>query len=136
MYKEHPFMQYLDFTYSSFGKPEIGDAKLRIPALEFSVTKGFPNLQFETIFKNGYIILEGVKSSRREISEYKTHENHEFLPAYTVTDGPFHGVSKASKLYEFDLGGHSYNPRGWIEWIVIAENIAIEGEEILKVFDE
>ncbi|MCI0710430.1 MAG: hypothetical protein L0154_09740 [Chloroflexi bacterium] len=133
MLNEHPLMKFLDFTYSSFGQPRVQDDKLIIPVREFSVTKDFPGFQFDTIFEDGFLVLEGVQSSKRTIAEYATPEGNEFKPSYSVEDGPFLSSPKEPSL--FDLSGPGYDPHGWVEWIIIAENIRVVGGEIIKVGD-
>ncbi len=132
---EHPLMQYLDFTYSSFGQPESRERILKVPVREFHVAEGFPNISHETIFKNGFLILENVQSSIRTVYEYATTDRDEFKPSYTIDDGPFSDDQIHGNLYEIDLSGPSYAPDGWVEWEVVAENVSIEGGEIIRVFE-
>lgn len=135
--QEHPLMEYLDFTYSTFGAPEVTGRILRVPAREVSVTKDFPNMQHDTIYETCFVILKGVQSSERTVRETEEPGSRRFKPAYTVEDIPFSSDLPPGELYEFDLSGHCYDPPGWwFSWFVIAQDIDIEGGEIRKIFKE
>lgn len=126
MTPEHPLAEYLDFTFSFFGKPEIRNSEIKVPIRDFSVLRGFPGFEQSRVYKQGSLVFEGVISSVRMIQEYKPGRTDDFKPAYTITDGPFDEVHE--EAYLFYLGGYSYDPLGWVEWDIIAVSVCVGNE--------
>lgn len=125
MYLEHPNQDFLDFTYSQYGDPEITKSTIRVPVKEFWVLKGFPEHDQDTYYKHGIVIYEDVVSSVRKIHEYASPERKEFKSEYVIKDGPFSVVEK--EAYPCHLSGILEPQNAWIDWEIIAASIRIEG---------
>ena len=118
---EHPLAQYLDFTFSSFGKPEIDveQGRIVLPVREFKVYAGFPDYEKSAIVLDGDLIFEGVVSSIREILEDENPEQK----SYKIDDGKFPAPNGQS--YKFYIGNFTYDPPGWIEWHIEAVTVTV-----------
>jgi hypothetical protein len=113
---EHPHAEYLDFTFSSFGKPIVDNGKgtIVLPVREFKIYSGFPGYDKTVIVLEGDLIFEGVVSSIRLIAEREISDTSKYKQAYKVDDGPFPTVFHTA--FYFYIGGVSYDPLGWVEW--------------------
>jgi len=130
MTQEHPDWQYLDLTFSHFGRPSIDNKSISLPVRDLWISKGFRGYEQEQRYPLAAIIFEDVASSKRGISEYGAPEERDgrrfysIERNYTVTDGPFEDVDRVT--FTFYLGGISYDPHGWIEWYIEAADFRIE----------
>ncbi len=124
MYVEHPSQEYLNLGYSSYGTPQFNSASIRVPVREFWVLKGFPDYDEDTYFKSGYLIHEGIGSSKRVVKEYTTPEKRAFKAERTIEDGPFEAVNQ--QVYPCNLSGYDYDLNAWIEWDIMAAAIRVE----------
>jgi hypothetical protein len=132
--KEHPLQQHLDFSFSSFGKPQIDidGGIIVLPIREFKVYSGFPGYDKSIIVLDGELIFEGVADSVREIAEYEDAEQTTYNQRYTIEDGPF--SKPEGTPHEFYLGGFSHDPPGWIEWYIDVVSVKVR-EHISKPAD-
>lgn len=130
-FTEHPLMKYLHLGYSSWGKPLVEGKTLIIPVRELLVEKGFPGFKHSIKFSLAHIILTGVSSSKREITE--SLGKNKFKETYVIID-----IASEDRIgkYFFDLSNPCYEPFGWVEWEVLADDIDVEGIEIMKEFLE
>ena len=128
-YDEHPYTEFLDFTFSVFGKPIVDNAKgiIVLPVREFSVSSDFPGYDHELIVMNGDVIFKGVVSSIRVIREHEEFDNAKYKDSYTIDDGPFPDVE--DKPYYFYIGGFTYDPSGWVEWDIDVVSIEVRAYE-------
>jgi hypothetical protein len=124
MYIEHPSQDCLDLTYSSYGTPQINSASIRVPVREFWVLKGFPDYEDDTYFKSGYLMYEGIASSKRVVKEYTTLEKKVLKSEKIIEDGAFEEVNQ--EVYPCNLSGYDYDLNAWIEWDIMAAVIRVE----------
>ncbi len=129
-YDEHPYTEYLDFTFSSFGVPYIDQAKgmIVLPVREFSIDSGFPGYDRAVIVLEGDVIFEKVTSSIREISEVDEDATSksartQYKPPIRMNDGPFPEIQETP--FSFYIGGFTYEPPGWVEWYLDVVTIKV-----------
>src|SRR5258706_6444150 len=99
---EHPSQDCLNLGYSSYGNPQIESTSMRVPVREFWVLKGFPGYDKDIYYKSGFLIYEGVASSKRVITEY-TADKKGFKEEKIIIDGPFKEVNQ--EVYPCVLSG-------------------------------
>jgi hypothetical protein len=139
-YAEHPASEYLDFTFSSFGKPliEQQNGRIIVPVRYLKIYSGFPGYEAGVIVVEGNLIFERVVNSVREVSEIdqeltaasgKTH----YRASYRINDGPFPLVSDSP--FCFYIGGLTDDPPGWIEWDIDVVDVKVEALETKLLAD-
>ena len=130
MLPEHPDFDLLDLTSSRFGQPEIDRASIRVPVQNLLVSKKLLNSEHDRRLETAVIVFENVQSSKREISVYGPSEEggsryqHKVVAEHSIDDGPFDEVD--DEVFEFYLGGFSYDPLGWTEWTIVAASFRLE----------
>lgn len=129
-YEEHPLTEYLDFTFSKFGRPSIhsDDGKIVLPVLDFKIYAGFPSYDELVLVAEGEIIFEKVNNLVREVREIDQGSSAKakktlYKEAYRIDDGLFPEIS--DKPYSFYIGGFSFDPIGWIEWELDIVNVDV-----------
>ncbi len=120
---EHPLYDYLDFTYCSYGTPQIESSTIRVPIHELWVLAGFPGYAEDTYYNECTIVFEGINSSKRTVSEYADHNRTTIRRTYIVEDGPF--LSTTGESYPCLISGVFPSLNAWIEWEIQASNIII-----------
>ena len=125
MIEEHPLFQFLDFTLSDFGNPEIDETSIRLPVRDLGVREGFPGYDHYRQHKQSVLVFEGVMSSKREITDNSTG----FVVKQIINDGPFKG--HARPVFSFELMGQCYerpNLSASVEvlWWITAESVRVE----------
>jgi hypothetical protein len=124
MLPEHPDFDYLDFTWSTFGKPQIDETSIRVRVRKLSVGKGFPGHDQEKYYKEVTLVLEGVVRSERRLALYTLDGRELSGIVETIVDGPFAEVKEP--VFDFPLGGFSHDPGASLMWDVVAASIRIE----------
>lgn len=120
---EHPLYDYLDFTYCSYGTPQIESSTISVPVHELWVLAGFPGYIQDTYFKECNVVFEGIVSSRRTVSEYADNSRTTIRQTYVVEDGPFSPTTE--EAYPCLISGLFPSFNAWIEWEIQATSIII-----------
>ena len=124
MLPEHPDFDYLDFTFATFGRPQIDETSIRVRVRKLGIDKGFPGHDQETHYKEATLVFEGVVSSERRLYLYKPGTGELSGLEETIVDGPFAEVKEL--VFHFPLGDFSYDPGASVDWDVVAASVRIE----------
>lgn len=137
-FEEHPFTEYLDFSFSSFGNPSVDqkNAQIILPVREFKVYSGFPGYDTDIIVLEGNIIFEGVINSVRSIREIDQNsasslDRTRYRDMYRVDDGPFPNGGEGA--FSFYIGGYMHDPLGWVEWDIDLVEIKVDAQKTKSI---
>lgn len=123
------FFEQIFFTESTTGQPIICDGTMRVSVRGLFVLRGHPLLQEGDGPYQGWLVFDGVNSSKRTVTEYDqengTDSRPRFKAMYEVVDGPF-PTPTCGELQDFGFETMQEKPEAWVDdWVIQANSFTL-----------